>query len=358
MSESELAANFEDAVWHDEQTHHDLGFVGKHVLSKVTRDIGLKTVLTGQGADEIFGGYSLFQADYLREQDHSFPSAALSEQLRADKQKAVDEAASAAFASDTIKAEYLDSGVAPSYMPEAPDWLKYLQLTFPHVDFAPWTQVFSQCPAEITLMEDISESVRQLMRQKWHPLHSAFYVWNKTMLPNMILTTVSDRTEMSHSVEGRLPFLDHHLIEYVNDLPPSVKLRYDPDNGALTEKWILREASKPFITQGAFSQQTLLPSIQDQEILTAKSSIEMYERTKHPYTAPLKYPSGGPMHQLMRCLITKENIEALGFLDWSKLHNLVQKSFEEQVPGMLRKVFTVAQYVVLGQRFGIKTARP
>ena len=62
------------------------------------------------------------------------------------------------------------------------------------------------------------------------------------------------------------------------------------------------------------------------------------------------------MHQLMSRLITKQNIEALGFLDWSKMHDLVDKGFEEQEPGMLRTTFLVAQYVVLSQRFGIQTA--
>ncbi|KAL8685407.1 MAG: hypothetical protein Q9224_005829 [Gallowayella concinna] len=42
MNESKLAANFEDAVWYDEQTHIDLAFVGKHMLSKLTR--GMKTI--------------------------------------------------------------------------------------------------------------------------------------------------------------------------------------------------------------------------------------------------------------------------------------------------------------------------
>ena len=37
MNASELAANFEDGVWYNEQTHGDLGFIGKHVLSKITR---------------------------------------------------------------------------------------------------------------------------------------------------------------------------------------------------------------------------------------------------------------------------------------------------------------------------------
>ena len=37
MNESEIAANFEDAVWYNEQTQGDLGFIGKHVLSRLTR---------------------------------------------------------------------------------------------------------------------------------------------------------------------------------------------------------------------------------------------------------------------------------------------------------------------------------
>ncbi|KAL8820236.1 MAG: hypothetical protein Q9223_001500 [Gallowayella weberi] len=331
MNETELAANFEDAVWYDEQTHVDLGFIGKHMLSKLTRDTGLKTVLSGQGSDEIFGGYQFIQGDYLREQDHSMPLAAPPEQWRADEKKNVDQVPPAPWM-DMREADPLNLTGAQSSMDEAPNWLKHIRYLFPEVDFAPWTQILGQRLARVTLMEDISESARQLMRHTWHPLHSAFYVWHKTILPNMLLTNLLDRTEMSHSVEGRVPFLDHHLMQYVNNLPPSVKIRYDPICGTLTEKWILREASKPFITQ------------------------EMYERRKHPYTAPVKFPVGGPIHQLMSRLITKENIEDLGFIDWSKTHDLVQKSFEEQEPDALRKAFTVAQFVVLGHRFGIKTA--
>ncbi|KAL8801629.1 MAG: hypothetical protein Q9182_004314 [Xanthomendoza sp. 2 TL-2023] len=324
MTETELAANFEDAVWYDEQTHVDLGFIGKHMLSKLTR---------GQGSDEIFGGYPLIQGDYLREQDHSLPIAAPPEQWRADEKKNVAKVAPAAWMDKLVSDEDPDFTRAPVSMDEAPNWLKHIQFLFSEVDFTPRTQILGQRPATVTVMEDISESARQLMRHIWHPLHSAFYVWHKTILPNMLLTNLLDRTEMSHSVEGRVPFLDHHLMEYVNDLPPSVKIRYDPTSGSLTEKWILREASKPFITQ------------------------EIYERKKHPYTAPVKFPVGGPIHQLMSRLITQENIEELGFIDWSKTHDLVQRSFEEQEPNALRKAFTVAQFVVLGQRFGIKTAQ-
>lgn len=172
------------------------------------------------------------------------------------------------------------------------------------------------------------------MTQKWHPLHSAQYLWNKTALPNLLLTNLSDRTEMSHSIEGRVPFLDHHLMEYVNSLPPSMKIRYDPDTDTLTEKWVLRQASRPFITK------------------------ELYTRKKHPYSAPNLWPAGGEMHRLMMRLVTEENVTGLGFVDWEGVEGWVERAFERQDQVLLRSVFGIAQWVVLGKRFGIPRAEP
>jgi asparagine synthase (glutamine-hydrolysing) len=65
---------------------------------------------------------------------------------------------------------------------------------------------------------------------------------------------------MAHSIEARTPFLDHELTEYVYGLPPSVKIKWDAKDERFVEKWILREAAKPFITK------------------------ELYERKKHVRT--------------------------------------------------------------------------
>lgn len=159
-------------------------------------------------------------------------------------------------------------------MDEAPEWLRFIQSVTRQPDFASWTKCLGQYSAAATVMEDISEMVRRQMRGKWHPLHSACYIWNKTFLPNVLLTNLGDRTEMSHSVEGRVPFLDHHLMEYVDGLPPSLKFRYDPASKRLTEKWILREASKPFITK------------------------ELYERKKHVSISPYE-PNNVPSKSQM-----------------------------------------------------------
>ena len=53
------------------------------------------------------------------------------------------------------------------------------------------------------------------------PVHQSLYLWSKTMLANYILCVLGDRMEMAHSVEGRVPFLDHHVVELARDLPVS-----------------------------------------------------------------------------------------------------------------------------------------
>ena len=57
-----------------------------------------------------------------------------------------------------------------------------------------------------------------------HPVNQSLYIWGKTMLPNYILSNLGDRMEMAHSVEGRLPFLDHHVVEEAARMPVSMKI--------------------------------------------------------------------------------------------------------------------------------------
>jgi asparagine synthase (glutamine-hydrolysing) len=88
------------------------------------------------------------------------------------------------------------------------------------------------------------------------PLHQSLYLWAKTGLPSYILTMLGDRMEMAHSVEGRVPFLDHHLVEVIRSQPVNQKIR------GMTEKYVLREAARDVITD------------------------TVYRRQKHPFLSP------------------------------------------------------------------------
>jgi asparagine synthase (glutamine-hydrolysing) len=71
-----------------------------------------------------------------------------------------------------------------------------------------------------------------------HPLSLAQYLDFKTYLPGDILTKV-DRASMAHSLEVRVPLLDHRLVAWASSLPPGLKLRRG------TGKYVFKKAMEP-----------------------------------------------------------------------------------------------------------------
>jgi asparagine synthase (glutamine-hydrolysing) len=121
-------------------------------------------------------------------------------------------------------------------------------------------------------------------------VHSALYLWAKTVLPHYILSNLGDRMEMSHSVEGRVPFMDHKVAEYLQRVPVSLKIR------GMTEKYILREAVKDVVTK------------------------TVYERQKHPFLSPpaTLHPTE-PLHALMQDTLRSSVAANVPFLDQKKV---------------------------------------
>ncbi|KAL0935908.1 asparagine synthase [Colletotrichum truncatum] len=351
MNETELANNFADAVFHNEQHHFDLNSVGKFCLSTLPRQHGVPVVLTGEGADEHFAGYPFLLPDFLLEPDYAWPASSLA------KDNAVREGMYKEMTED-IKNMFnrigmFDHGWDDNDKSTLGVGNNTLRWQANEDLFAPWVQ--DKCKGfdmRTIVADSIPLEVRKKMEEKWHSLHSSLYIYTKSPLANMILTCLGDRTEMAHSVEARTPFLDHHLVEYVNELPPSLKIAYSQADGeaigtgaslwwknlsaarqSLSEKWILKEAGKPFITQ------------------------ELYERRKHPYSAPVKWPRDGPINKLMERLITKENIENLGFIEWNDARDWLWNAFGDEADARaFRRLLMIGSWVVLSQRFGVKKA--
>jgi len=331
MNEEELAKRFEDATWHCEHHNPDMNFVGKYALSEVPFENGFKVVLTGEGADENFGGYPSYLPDYLREPDHSWPQNTMSDEIRMKQCAKWEEETASYYRSVGADADNRRSCVASLQLNQITTVASMTAFAF--TLFAPWTSCYGICDPRLTIANNVDGRVRDSIMDKWHPLHSAQYIWTKGHLTNIFLTCLGDRTEMAHSVEARTPFLDHTLTDFVNNIPPSMKIRYDPKEDRFIEKWILREAAKPFITK------------------------ELYERKKHPYSAPTTWPRDGPLHQLMWKLVTKENVEELGFVDWKKCKTLVNRGFGDKGdPNAMRFTLLVAEWVTIGKRFGVRRA--
>ncbi|KAF1964823.1 glutamine-hydrolyzing asparagine synthase [Bimuria novae-zelandiae CBS 107.79] len=336
MTEDEFVKNYSDAAWFCEIPNMDLCFIGKLVLSRLTREKGVKVVLTGEGSDEQFAGYATLLVDFLREPDESWPSRTLPDDLRLkllarEQGYGGDQASIQSFRpTDPPSAIYAKQQINNVSIISAASVMPVESM------LAPWTyQEFGTQDPRVTGVHNVLPgTVRKKIQVKWHPIHSALYIWQKLLLQNILLVSLGDRVEMGNSVEGRQPFLDHHLTEYVNRLPPSVKLRYGPETKSMSEKWILKEAAKPFVTE------------------------ELYKRRKHPFSAPVKYATDGPLHRYIGNLVTKENIEQLGFFEWEKCKTLVEDGFVQKDAVQMRKLFVVSQLIEISKRFRVKRAVP
>ena len=333
MDDESLAAHFADATWHSEHHNPDLNFVGKYLISALSRDHGFNVVLTGNGADEHFGGYDHYRPDFLRETDLSWTQSLRMTKLERAKLTTKGEekctvgyvGTDRSFASDDpdVPRRMLnDTSIASQLWP----------VTMAH--FAPWTRCYGDKSQPQTRANNPDVRVLSLINERWHPLHTAQYLEIKSIFPNLDLTCMGDRMEMSHSVEGRPPYLDHEFTAYANSLPPSLKLKAK-DDGTFTEKWILREAGRPYVTK------------------------EVYGRRKHVFSAPARYRRDGPVHRLFKHLLTRDKVDNLGFLRTDEVEKLMEKAFgNNHDVSAMRFLINAAQWVVLSERFNVKKAQP
>ncbi|KAG0172729.1 hypothetical protein DFQ28_007436 [Apophysomyces sp. BC1034] len=327
VSQEDLVNAFDESVWHVEMPLFNMNTVGKFLLSKLVRNSGYKVVLTGEGSDEHFAGYEQFQLDYCLEPDLASPaSLKFNEAVRLQKLKEHEGQYLAITKAHEIGDPAATAMINGCAVHNAVGLGFALSERFYHQDLF---KIYGRPDPPFAVVDSLNGIARRKAKTKWHPLHTSLYTENHTFLSNYICNALGDRSEMAHSIEARTPFLDHVLCEYVNNLPPSVKIR-STNEGNFIEKWILKEATKPFITD------------------------EIYNRTKRPYLAPMSNGKDLPMITLMKEKLTKENVEQLGFISWETLDECKQEFLAKGSPDLYRYLLYVASYVVLSQKFDVQ----
>ncbi|PYI21695.1 asparagine synthetase [Aspergillus violaceofuscus CBS 115571] len=325
LDEETIASRLEDTIWYTETPLPDVDGMGRLAVAEAAHNAGKRVVLTGEGSDEHFAGYSDLMWSYLSEPDHAWPASLAVNGSREEMEATVNRRMAQAVAKVTVKSGNEHSLSHTSIFPTLA-W-------FNQLPFQSWTEKYTQGDPELSFFRSFCEKVINNMEQKWHSLNSSQYQWTKSMLANGILRYIGDNIDMVFQVETRPPFLDHHLTEYVNTIPPSLKIRYDPVRKIFREKHVLREAMRPFITE------------------------EVSNRVKQPYLGPTKYKENGPVYHTMKRLLTETNVQNLGFADWGKVQYTFTRAFHDDDPNAFRSTLFVAQLVVLAQRFGVKPAR-
>jgi asparagine synthase (glutamine-hydrolysing) len=251
ITQRDLADNFADAIAQTETLCINAHGVAKYLLSRAVRDAGYKVVITGEGSDEVLGGYPHFRRDmllYNREGQDPAEIAKLLEWL--------EEHNTVSRGLLLPDGEIGDVARVKRILGYVPSWIETFSsraVKLRPLLSADIVERYSARDGSWAILDDVD--VRGQLSGR-DPLHQSLYLWSKTVLSGYILTMLGDRMEMAHSIEGRVPFLDHHVVEVIASQPVNQKIR------GMTEKFVLREAVRDVITD------------------------TVYRRQKHPFLSP------------------------------------------------------------------------
>ncbi|MEX2375266.1 MAG: asparagine synthase (glutamine-hydrolyzing) [Dehalococcoidia bacterium] len=259
------------------------------ILSGLVREQGYKVVLTGEGADEVLGGYDIFKEAkirqfWARQPDSSFRPALLK---RLYPYLDLNQRQSQTYLKQFF-GQALESPELP-YFSHVPRWTTTAR-----------TKEFLSDDLKAQLADDAIDVLMGRMPAKlpeWHPFDRAQYIEAKTLMAGYLLCSQGDRMLMRNSVEGRFPFLDHRLMEWANRLHPKHKMR------VLEEKALLKRAMAPFLPP------------------------EIIARHKQPYRAPdieAFFGSGEPPDYVMERL-SSDAIRDAGYFDPGRVERLMRK---------------------------------
>ena len=235
VSRGDIARVFPDVIRHTERPILRTAPAPLFLLSRLVRDAGIKVVLTGEGADEMFAGYDLFREAKVRRFWARQPSSERRPRLL-ERLYPVPRAVSGVAARDdaaVLRTRPGRAGSEPGFGHD-PRWTSTaaLKRLFSADLRSAWsaTTHAASCSAELP-----GEFAR------WSPLAQDQYLEVHTLLSGYLLSSQGDRMLMAHSVEGRFPFLDRHVAALAESLPPSYKLR------VLDEKHVLKRAAAELV---------------------------------------------------------------------------------------------------------------
>lgn len=225
ITHGSIAQSFPDVLWHTETPLLHTAPVPMYHLARLTRDNGIKVVLTGDGADELFLGYDLFKEVSVRRFCLRRPASVVRQRLL---DRLHPELMAQGRGGEFWRRFFLDAG-APSdpLFSHLPRFL----LSTRAKDF--YSPEFKSGLGAIDVLSELRGSL-PVRYFGWSSLNQAAYLEMTTLLSPYLLSSQGDRMAMAHGVEGRFPFLDHRLFEFAAALPTGSRLR------GLREKEVLR----------------------------------------------------------------------------------------------------------------------
>ncbi|MBC8646085.1 MAG: asparagine synthase (glutamine-hydrolyzing) [Thermoanaerobaculia bacterium] len=293
---ADVAACLPQVIWHGESPLKETYNAATFALSAAAQSDGVRVVLTGEGADELFAGYASYRFDaFRREQGNGRPVPSeerlLREKLWGDPDFHYE---TSQFAFRAVKQNLFSDTVNGRYG-----------------DFE-----FSQFGV-----------IDRAKLEGLHPLHKRSYVDMKVRLADHLLSDAGDRMLLAHSVEGRFPFLDIGVLNSAARMPPDLKLR------GFREKYVLRKIAARYV-----------PGV-------------IAEREKFPFAAPGSPQLLRLNPEWVEDLLSYETVARQGYFNPTEVQNLRKRysapDFMLNIPYEADLLLVVLTFGLFLQLFGM-----
>ncbi|HED36366.1 MAG TPA: asparagine synthase (glutamine-hydrolyzing) [Gammaproteobacteria bacterium] len=287
-SSRDISDNFRKTIWHTESTILRTAPTPMMLLSSLVHKNNYKVVLTGEGADEVFGGYDIFKEGKIRQ----FWAKNRSSQLRPLLLKRLYPYLDITRSNSSA---YLEAFFGIGL--EHPDVPGFAHL--PRWQTTSRAKAFYSEDMKARLKENALDRMSALYHRDisaWHPFNRSQFIEARSLMAGYLLSSQGDRMLMANSVEGRFPFLDHNVIEFANSLHPDLKMK------VLNEKYLLKQAMKRYLPD------------------------EIVNRHKQPYRAP-DIPAFFHQHKpgYVDELLSEKMIKDYGYFDARKVSIMQRK---------------------------------
>lgn len=281
IGHGDIAAACPEAVYHAEMPAFRSAFIPMFLLSRRTREAGIKVILSGEGADEAFLGYDLFKETLLRGTwDH------MGEDVRRQKLARLYPHLDHYGPQDIAALTGLYQQFSQEHLPG----LFSHELRFQNGRFSSrlikgGLDPFAAITALVAQHGQLA-ALSLVQRAQW--------LEYKTLLPGYLLSTQGDRAALAHGVENRCPFLDQSVL----DLASTINLRFDD---GFDEKRLLRRAFADFLPDSVINKR------------------------KFPYRAPEAAAFAETRPDYLELVQSEAELAKLPFLDGSFARRLTAK---------------------------------
>ncbi|HCY74487.1 MAG TPA: asparagine synthase (glutamine-hydrolyzing) [Ignavibacteriales bacterium] len=288
----DIGKYFSDIVYYGEKPIIRAAPVPLYLLSKKVRDEGYKVVLTGEGADEIFGGYNIFKETKVRKFWSVNPDSQFRPKLLQKLYPYIFKDKRLAQTLQTFFKLGIDDP-NNDFFSHIVRWNNNLRLK----------NFFSDDLKEQIGSYNAYDDLKSILPKdfaKWDYVYKAQYLEIITFMSGYLLSSQGDRMAMANSVELRVPYLDHRIIEYMATVPSRFKIR------GLNEKYLLKKVFKEFLPE------------------------RIVNRPKNPYRAPIKNSFINNKFLDLNSILSEKEISHSGIFDSNKVNLLLKKALKAE----------------------------